>query len=282
MNPKFKPSKIFFRYLKKEYSYTTYGYNSKMSEKVLNELLASAYGFTAWLFTKNGARWVFKLYGVEELTPHFAFNYWYTAADNTKHRFDPEKMVIFSSDGPQKADILKEAQDITKKVIYAEGWKVPEARVVHKVISLYRDWLKTDGGKAWAKDSFACLQNIFRFGGLTYKYAKGEGNIYWAGGNRVSIVANEFKPCDGCDLHTPCVDEYTGLGALCNRCYAENFADKETLGACCRFECKLEDCNHYLTHVKFNSVLSEVENLPIQWGSNESQPTWDEYEYGNS
>ena len=266
MNPKFKPSKAFFKYLKGEYAYAVHGYRTTLSDTTLADLLASAYGITAWIHTKTGVRWLFNLYGIEELSPHFAYQYLRVEPTlGTKSIIPASEITIFATTGVKSTDLLKSTFDIAKKVIYAEGWKIPEERVLKRALGSYRDWLQTTEGKNWAKDEFAPIYNIIRFGGTTYKLKKQAGNILWTGGNQVQIQTEEYKWCEGCDLNYPCTDEYTNLGVLCNRCYAENFADPETLGACCRFECKIEECGHYLSHFKYKSLVEEIRTLPIQW-----------------
>jgi hypothetical protein len=267
MDPKFKPSKTFFRYLKSEYSLSQSGYTTgDLPEDIQNSLLISAYGATAWIRSKKGAEWVFKIVGVEEIPPHNAYKYYYNPPHGEKRRIDTDhRLRIFRRVKDVAADIYRSALDIAKRVIYTEGWKVPSDDMIKFVLTTYRSWLRSSSGFDWAKSVFKSVMHVYVMDGIAYRCTSVSGEVYWMGQEHIVTEEDALQSCESCDMDFPCTDQYTGLGRLCNRCYAESFAEEEILAFCNRHECKNYNCENYLTDDALENVTREIKQLPIQW-----------------
>lgn len=267
MNPKYKPSKTFFKYLKQEYALSRNGFSeADIEERVQNRLLMSAYGATAWVRTKKGAEWTFKIIGVEEVDPHPGFMYYYMPPHGEKRRVDSDHgLRIFRRVHEKPVDIYHSALDIAKKVIYTEGWEVPDEEIIKFVFNIYRTWLRTPAGFEWIKSVFRPVMNVYALGGIAYKCTSVHGETYWMGRDAILPDPNQFLTCDSCDMSFPCTGNYSSIGRICNRCYAENFAEVDVLELCSRHECKNINCENHISEEKIEGVRREMESLPIKW-----------------
>lgn len=266
MQEKFKPNKHFFKFLKAEYSRRKYGHTtSEILPSVQEKLLCAAYGVTAWLFTKNGARWLFALMGMEEVEPHHAFVYYYNLNHEKKKLDNQGSLRIFRKSPKERAGIPRVGIDIAKRVVYSEGWKLPEDAVFEFVFEQYRAWLWDTHGQLWLKDNFTAIRFIDNHQGIAYRFETKEGQTYWFEEGQIISEPHTSKDCECCEYEFPCCDNYTGMGRLCNRCYAEHFAEPDVLHGCNRHECYLIECHNYLTDKQYVDLVEGFKQLPAQW-----------------
>lgn len=269
MQDKFKPDQSYFNFAKAEYSRKIHGYpNGQILQSTQEKMLCAAYGVTAWLFTKNGAKWVFSLFDVEEGDPHYAFVYHYVVDGEGKPLDKNGALRVFYKYTHEKVGIPKEAIDTAKKVVIAEGWPVPENEVFEFILDKYRTWIRITQGKSWAASNFTAIRYLQGSNGVAYRFETKEGQVYWFDTKQIAAEPQTVRACDCCEYEFPCCDNYTGMGNLCNRCYAEHFAEPEVLKACNRHECENYQCHNYLNDRQLNRVFEEVGQMPIQWSVN--------------
>lgn len=257
MDSRFKPPKLFFKYLKSEYAYSKYGSKSiSMSSEMQNNLLCAAYGVTAWIRTKRGASWCFRLCGVEEIDMHHGFEYYYIPPHGSKRKLsDDHSLRIFRSTKKGHMEIYKSAIDIAKKVVYTEGWELPPEEMIKAAISAYRTWIMTENGFVWIKSVFRPIMEIDVHGGLVYKCTSVNKETFWLGEDYIESKPKHSVMCINCDLSYPCTTNLKGIGNLCNRCYGENFGEIDILTFCNRKECAEICCENYLSDSKLEDVL---------------------------
>lgn len=263
MDSRFKPPKLFFKYLKSEYSYMRYRSSSiKLSNELQNGLLCAAYGATAWLRTKRGARWCFTICGIEEAEPHHAFNYYYVPPHGEKRRIDEtHSITIFRRVKEKPAETLKTAVDIAKKVVYTEGWELPPEDMIKAALSAYREWIQKEDGHMWIKSVFRPIMEVSVHNGLAYKIGphmgvdSGNNDTFWLGQDHVVTKPKQSLTCINCDMSYPCTTNLKGIGDLCNRCYGENFGEIDVLTLCNRHECAWIACENYMSDGKLEDVM---------------------------
>ena len=251
MNPNFKPPKEFFRCLKDEYSRKNYGSSGyKIEDYIQEKLLSAAYGATAWIKSKAGAHWVFKIFGVQEVDLHPGFNYLYfNPQKRERRRLDPNKIRCFRRIDREQPDVPIEAIETAKRVVFTEGWKLPDDITFTLAYTSYRYWLKSSPGTYWAKELFSPIKYLDVYDGITYRCVSATGEVYWFSDQEVVSEPRSETHCECCQELRPCTDDYTGLGNLCNRCYSDSFGDEETLAYCNRHECRAYDCPNYIYKV---------------------------------
>jgi hypothetical protein len=267
MHPKFKPNKAFFKYLKDEYSKAKHGYAGvSISDTSMQHLLNAAYGWTAWFRSKEGAKILFRIIGIRDMPPHDGFLYYYVPPHGVRQRIDTSHgLRIFKKVPGEIVDHKLSWMDIAKRVVYTEGWKVPPDDAFNFVYRSYRVWLRLSPGIEWCKSSYKPIMHTYALDGLAYKATSVKGETYWFNKTYVESEPKEQETCEACDYDFPCTDEYTGLGRLCNRCYAENFADSHCLSQCNRPECEDYACHNYLEDKKFYETAAEIDKLPIKY-----------------
>ena len=267
MNPKFKPPKEFFNYLKSEYSRSHYGYTGyRIEPYIFEKLLCAAYGITAWILSKGGAEWIFKIVGVKEIPTHHGYKYYFRSTNSSERRLiDRNKIRIFKKISDTTGDVGVEALEMAKRVVFAEGWKLPEDKTFMFIFGTYREWVKRTAGKQWIRERFSPIKYLEIFGEIAYRCGSYTGEVFWVSKDQVVSEPNEENPCECCDCSYPCVENYTGLGSICNRCYAENLVENEVLEMCNRHECKDHECHNYLSDDRMIETSNEIEEFPIQW-----------------
>lgn len=267
MNQRFKPSKKFFRYAADEYCRKNYGHSGfKIEDYIREKLLTASYGLTAWIRSKPGANWAFQIVGVEETIPHDGYNYFFCPPQGDRRRInDTKKMRVFRKIPVSSPDLSLEAIDISKRVIFTEGWRLPSDDIIRLIFSYYRSWLKTGDGLEWLSCVFDPIKYVLAFNNTAYKYVNDKGQVYWFDDKTIISDAKLLETCICCEMSLPCTDNYSGLGTLCVRCYAENFADTEVLKQCNRDECKFYGCSNFLSHDKFDEISASVSNLPVKY-----------------
>lgn len=267
MDAKFKPHKDFFRYIKREYARINYGASeNRVEDYVLQRLLSAAYGCTAWLLTKQGAEWVFASLGVEEVAVHPGFKYYFHNG-GTRKRIDDNMMKIWRRCPTAEVIVDRDGIEIAKRVVYTEGWKVPDDKLFVFTMRSYEKWLKMLPAQDFLRDNFSPLKYLAIFSGVAYRCGSQDGEVYWLSTEQVQSEAKESGNCCGCDIDFPCIDNYSGLGSLCNKCYTENFGDSETLTLCTRHECKEHGCCNHITQSRAAEDKLELDKLPIKWSN---------------
>jgi hypothetical protein len=267
MESKFKPDKGFFKYVLEQYSRKHYGSTGfKVEDYIREHLLFSAYGLTAWLRSRAGAEWSFSLLGIEEVSPHDGFNYYFQPPQGGRQALEhSDSMKIFRRIPEGRVDLPPDAVDIAKRVVFTEGWKIPPDNAVRFVFDCYKRWLKTANGFDWISSILEPLKHVSGLGGIAYKYVGRDGQAYWFSDSQIVSDAKELQNCINCEMSFPCTDDYSGLGRLCVRCYGEHFCDPEILKFCTRHECKNHGCTFCLSYQKYEELCIDVDALPIRY-----------------
>lgn len=266
MNPKFKPSKPFFRYLKTEYAKEVHGYQSyNFSDEMQEKLLKTAYALTAYFKSKKGAKIVFATAGVEEVKPHHGFDYRH---DKTKRLVpDTKNLRIFRKVTKERTEFPKTDLEIIRKVFYSENWTYPLEDFIMRVFRHYRNWFSTGLGQTWIYDNYKAIEYLKYSNGIGYRYQTDDGRVYWFDDSEIIPESKPLDYCINCDSEYPCTDHYTGMGTLCNRCFSEHFADPESLKSCNRHECRHYGCHNYLTEMQFYELVENPHNMPVRWAN---------------
>lgn len=256
MDPRFKPPKPFFKYLKMEYSKIRYGNGAiQLSQELQSNLLCAAYGVTAWIRTKRGAKWCFTICGIEEAEPHYAFDYYYVPPQGEKRKLDQGQCIkIFRQVKRRPAEILKSGIDIAKKVVYTEGWELPPEDMIKAALSAYREWIQRDTGFEWIKSVFRPIMETDVHDGIAYKIEYND-QAYWLSQDNLVSKPKQSRVCINCDLPYPCTTNLKGIGSLCNRCYGENFGEIDVLTLCNRHECAEIACENYMSDGKLEDTM---------------------------
>ncbi|MHC4647265.1 MAG: hypothetical protein ACYTBJ_17380 [Planctomycetota bacterium] len=266
MDPKFKPDKGFFKTLMNEYSRRTYGSTGfRIEDHIRSDLLAAAYGLTAWLKSKKGAGWCFSIVGVEEIRTHVGFNYFFVDTGDNRRKVLARKVRIFRKIIQETPDLPREGLDIAKRVVYTEGWKLPNDTIFGTTFRAYRSWLKTGSGYDWLSSIFDAVKHISIFGDLAYKVLGDSGEPYWFDSKQIVSSPKPLEVCMNCEIEHPCVDNYSGLGKLCIRCYSEGFAESEMLNCCNRHECQEYRCSHFIGDEKYDSMCEDMNRYPVKF-----------------
>ena len=264
MNPKFKPDKALFRYLKTEYAKEVHGYSTfNFTDVTLDRLLKTAYAITAFLKTKHGAEAIFSMAGVEEVEPHPGFDYQHEKTGRIVQ--ERENLRIFRRITKERVELSRSALDTVRRVLYAESWSCPEEEFITKVFRHYRNWFGTGMGQSWAFNNYKALDVIRNSNGVVYRYETDDNRIYWFDDRDIVPIARPEDHCINCDTSYPCCDNFSGMGVMCNRCYSEHFADAEVLKSCTRHECKAIGCHNYMTERQFYDIVENPHNMPIKW-----------------
>lgn len=259
MENRFKPPKPFFKYLKSEYTCSRYGNgNIPLSDESQSNLLCAAYGVTAWIRSKQGADWCFKICGIEEVEPHYGFTYYYVPPHGDKRRISEDHgLRIFRRTKMTPVEILKSSIDIATRVVYVEGWKVPQEDMIKAAVSAYRSWIQTETGFSWIKSVFKPIMQVDVHNGISYRCTSVSGEVYWIGDDNIEADPNQSSMCINCDMTYPCTTNLKGIGDLCNRCYGENFGEMDVLILCNRHECANICCENYISELKLEDMLFE-------------------------
>lgn len=267
MDDRYKPPKSYIKRFRSEYSRRHYGYSDyKIEPYVFEKILASGYGIMAYISSKVGADWVFALLGLEEIDAHPGFKYVFQGPNGAGRKtIEKHNLRIFRMHKRGEPDTPQEAIDVSKRVIFSEGWKVPEDRVVSMGLSVLRLWLQSEQGHEWAQQRYRSFYYTTKQGGLTYRAESQDGTTYWLSDSEVSAEVLDLETCDSCQELFPCTDSYTGLGTLCNRCYSENFGDSEQLATCNRHECENHSCQNFIRDEALAGVADKVGDPPIKW-----------------
>lgn len=259
MNTNYKPPKAFFTHLKQEYARINYGSSGfKLEDYIIEQLLAASYGMTAWVLTRDGAQWIFEALGLEEIDLHPGFDYYYKDPNSQRQKIPHINLRIFRRCEPSIPEITAEALNIAKRVVYTEGWKLPEDSTFRLSFCTFRNWLKATDGYVWAKSRYQPLQYIEIYTPIAYRVKGDTGEAAWLDDEHVISDAKSLEVCECCDLSFPCLENYSGFGRLCNRCYADNLAEPQALQLCNRHECKEYDCQNYIS----DDRLTQIEASP--------------------
>jgi len=257
MDAKFKPSKLYFRHVKDAYSLRKYGSSGfRVEDYTLKKLLSAAYGATAWARSKQGVEWAFEIVGIEKQFAHDGFNYFVLNGDGERKSSpipDNKGLTIYRVVDRGEPDAPQSAIDAAKRVVYVEGWELPDDSFFNFTIGCYKTWFRKNNGIAWLSEFVEPVKMVSEFHKTAYRYDS-NGKIYWFPDDDVYTSPGESVTCEGCDMDMPCTDNYSGLGTLCVRCYAENFADEEVLKACTREECKDSGCPNYMSRPTFERL----------------------------
>ncbi len=261
MNAKFKPDKKYFRHVKDTYSLRKYGSSGfRVEDYTLKKLLSAAYGATAWVMSKPGVEWAFEIIGIEKQFAQDGFNYF--VIDNRDREGSPipdnRGLSIYRVVSRGESDAPPSAIETAKRVVYVEKWDLPEDRFFDFALGCYKTWFRKNNGIAWLSEFVEPVKMVSKFHKTAYKYDS-NGKIYWFSEDDVYSSPGDLTPCEGCDMDMPCTDNYSGLGTLCVRCYAENFADEEVLKACTREECRDMGCPNYMTRETFKRLSRNSE-----------------------
>jgi len=277
MDGKFKPNKSYFRHVKDAYALRKYGSTGfRIEDYTLEKLLSSSYGMTAWVKSTQGVEWAFEIIGIEKQLAQDGFNYSVLdGSDDGRSSPIPDNdgLTIYRVVEKREPRIPPSAIDVSKRVIYLEGWDLPEDHFIEFVGNCYKTWFRKSRGIEWLSTFVEPVRMVSEFHKTAYKYDS-RGKIYWFSEDEIYSSSGELKTCEGCDMEMPCTDNHSGVGNLCTRCYGENFADEEVLRSCTREECKDSGCPNYMTRETFERLLtkSKEENKryelqPREWSA---------------